>query len=123
MTPLHCCVLERVLESQVIRIGPTRPPQMDPPPPISIMMMGRMAALNANADGVMAASVKAYSAPAMAQKMALATKATSFQLAVRTPRVSAAISLVAMARRARPRRMPSARSVKSRMSRATIQTR
>ena len=61
-----------------------------------------MAALNANADGVMAASVKAYSAPATAQKMALATKATSFQLAVRTPSVSAAISLVAIARRARP---------------------
>ena len=59
----------------------------------------------------------------MAQKTALATKAMSFQLAVRTPRVSAAISLVAMARRARPTRMPRARSVNSRMSRATIQTR
>ena len=59
----------------------------------------------------------------MAQKTALATNAMSFQLAVRTPSVSAAISLVAMARRARPTRMPRARSVNSRMSRATIQTR
>ena len=122
MTPLHCCVPESELESHVISTAPTSPPQMDPPPPISIMMMGRMAAPNANAPGVIAASVKAYSAPAMAQKMALATKATSFQLAVRTPRVCAAISLVATARRARPTRMPRARSVNSRMSRATIHT-
>ena len=32
---------------------------MDPPPPISIMMIGRMAALKAKAEGVMAASTKA----------------------------------------------------------------
>jgi hypothetical protein len=35
---------------------------------------------------------------------ALATKAKSFQLAVRTPKLLEAISLVAMARRARPAR-------------------
>ena len=95
---------------------------MDPPPPMSIMMMGRIAAPNANAPGVIAASVKAYRAPATAQKTALATNATSFQFAVRTPRVCAAISLVATARRARPTRVPRARSVNSRMSRATIHT-
>ena len=39
--------------------APMRPPQMVPPPPISIMMIGRIAALNANAEGVIAASVKA----------------------------------------------------------------
>ena len=56
-----------------------------------------MAAANANAAGMMAASVKAYSPPARPQKTALTTKATSFQLAVRTPSVDAAISLVASA--------------------------
>ncbi len=59
MTALHCCVPDRLLEIHVMSTAPTRPPQMEPPPPISIMMMGRMAALKANAEGVMADSTKA----------------------------------------------------------------
>ena len=54
--------------------------------------------------------------------MAPTTKATSFQLAVRTPKVEAAISLVARERRERPNLNLRARSVNSRIRITKIQT-
>ena len=71
---------------------------------------------------MIATLTKANSPPARPQKTAPTTKATSFQLAVRTPRVDAAISLVASERSERPKRYLRARSVNRRITMTTIHT-
>ncbi len=65
---------------------------------------------------------KANKPPARPQMTALATKASSFQLAVLMPSVDEAISLVAKARRDRPNRYLSPLWTSRRMTMATIQT-
>ena len=88
-------MLVNPLITQVMMMAPTTAPQTEPPP-ISIMTIGRMAAVKVKAAGVTAMVTKANRPPARPQMTALVTKASSFQFAVRTPSVDEAISLVAM---------------------------
>ena len=102
--------------------GPETPPQMVALPPISAMTMGRIGDVEDEGVGLTVPVTKANRPPARPQMTALATKASSFQLAVLMPRVDEAISLVAMARRDRPNRYLSPRWTSSRMTSAGIQT-
>ena len=83
--------------TQVMRIAPMIPPQIDLSPPTSIMTMGSTDAENEKFCGETAPYTKTNRPPARPQKTALKTKALSFQLALRTPSVEEAISLTARA--------------------------
>ena len=96
--PLYCSMLpEKPLMTQVMMTAPMMPPQMLLSPPTSIMTMGSTEAENEKFCGETAPYTKANRPPAMPQNTALKTKASSFQLALRTPRVEEAISLMASA--------------------------
>ena len=53
-TPLYCWMPEKPLITQVMTMAPTMAPHTEPDPPISIMTMGMIAAVNVKAPGVTA---------------------------------------------------------------------
>ncbi len=83
--------------------------------------MGKIEAANWNEMGLTALVTKPRRQPARPQMTALTTKAKSFQLAVRIPRLDDAISLVANARRVRPKRYLSPRSSNTNTTMTMIQ--